>query len=44
MLRRIGLVVAQMSSMQPPVCAEFWELCFSFLRDSQRAESLVSPG
>jgi len=42
-LRRIGLVVAQMSSMQLLVCAESWEPCSSFPRDSWRAESLVPP-
>ena len=42
-LRRIGLIVAQMSSMQLPVCAESWELHTSFLRGSQRAESFVPP-
>jgi len=42
-LRRIGLIVAQMSSMRLQVCAESWELPSSFLRGSRRAESLVSP-
>jgi len=42
-LRRIGLVVAQTSSMQLPVCAESWEPCSSFPRGSRRAESLVPP-
>jgi len=36
-LRRIGLIVAQMSSMQLPVCAESWEPRSSFPRDSWRA-------
>jgi len=40
-LRHIGLVVAQTSSTQLPVCAESWELYSSFPRDSQREESLV---
>jgi len=40
-LRRIGLIVAQMSSTQLPVCAESWEPRSSFPRGSQRAESLV---
>ena len=43
MLRRIGLMVAQMSLMQSLVCAESWRPHFSFLRDSQRAEFLVPP-
>ena len=42
-LRRIGLVVAQMSSTRLPVCAESWKPRSSFPRGSQRAESLVSP-
>jgi len=42
-LRHIGLVVAQTSSMRLPVCAESWEPRSSFLRGSQRAESLVPP-
>jgi len=42
-LRRIELVVAQMSSTQPLVCAESWELHSSFLRVSRRVESLVPP-
>ena len=42
-LRRIGLIVVQMSSMRLPVCAESWELRSSFLRGSQRVESLVPP-
>jgi len=42
-LRRIGLIVAQTSSMQLPVCAESWEPCSSFPRGSRRAESLVPP-
>jgi len=42
-LRRIGLVVAQMSSMRLPVCAESWEPRSSFPRGSQRVESLVPP-
>ena len=42
-LRCIGLVVAQTSSMQLPVCAESWELRSSFPRNSRRVESLVSP-
>ena len=42
-LRRIGLVVAQMSSTRLPVCAESWEPRSSFLRGSRRAESLVPP-
>jgi len=41
--RRIGLVVAQMSSMRLPVCAESWEPHSSFPRGPWRAESLVSP-
>jgi len=36
-LRRIGLIVAQMSSMQLPVCAESWEPRSSFPRGSWRA-------
>jgi len=43
MLRRIGLMVAQMSLMQPLVCAKSWRPCSSFLRGSQRAEFLVPP-
>jgi len=43
MLRCIGLIVAQMSSTRLPVCAESWEPHSSFLRGSQRAESLVPP-
>jgi len=39
-LRRIGLIVAQTSSTRLPVCAESWEPRSSFLRGSQRAESL----
>jgi len=42
-LRRIGLLVAQMSSTQLPVCAESWELRSSFLRGFWRAESLIPP-
>jgi len=42
-LRCIGLVVAQMSSTQLPVCAESWEPRSSFPRGSQRAESFVPP-
>jgi len=42
-LRHIGLVVAQTSSMQLPVCAESWEPCSSFLRGSWKAESFVPP-
>jgi len=42
-LRRIRLIVAQMSSTQLLVCAESWEPCSSFLRGSRRVESLVSP-
>jgi len=42
-LRCIGLVVAQMSSTQLPVCAESWEPCSSFPRGSRGAESLVPP-
>jgi len=43
MLRRIGLAVAQTSSMRLLVCAESWEPHSSFPRGSQRAESLVPP-
>ena len=43
MLRHIGLIVAQTSSMRLLVCAESWEPCSSFPRGSQRAESLVPP-
>jgi len=43
MLRRIGLVVAQTSSIRLSVCAESWEPCSSFPRDSQRVESFVPP-
>jgi len=42
-LKRIGLIVAQTSSTQLPVCAESWEPRSSFPRGSQRAESLVPP-
>jgi len=42
-LRRIGLIVAQMSSTRPPVYAESWEPRSSFPRDSWRAESFVPP-
>jgi len=42
-LRRIRLVVAQMSSTRLPVCAESWEPRSSFLRGSRRVESLVPP-
>jgi len=42
-LRRIGLVVAQTSSMRLLVYAESWEPRSSFLRGSRRAESLVPP-
>jgi len=42
-LRHIGLVVAQMSLTQLPVCAESWEPRSSFPRGSRRAEPLVSP-
>jgi len=41
MLKRIGLIVAQTSSTQLPVCAESWEPRSSFPRGSRRAESLV---
>jgi len=43
MLKRIGLIVAQTSSTQLPVCAESWEPRSSFPRGSRRAESLVPP-
>jgi len=43
MLRRIGLVVAQTSSIRLSVCAESWEPRSSFPRDSQRVESFVPP-
>jgi len=43
MLKRIGLIVAQTSSTQLPVCAESWEPHSSFPRGSRRAESLVPP-
>jgi len=42
-LKRIGLIVAQTSSTQLPVCAESWEPHSSFPRGSRRAESLVPP-
>ena len=42
-LRYIRLIVAQMSSMQPPVCAESWGLYSSFLRGSWKTEFLVPP-
>ena len=42
-LRCIGLVVAQTSSMRLSVCAESWELHSSFPRGSRRAESFVPP-
>jgi len=42
-LRCIGLVVAQTSSTRLLVCADSWEPCSSFLRGSQRVESLVPP-
>jgi len=42
-LRCIGLVVAQMNSMQLPVYAESWKLCSSFPRGFWRAKSLVPP-
>jgi len=42
-LRRIGLVVAQTSSMQLPVCAKPWEPRSSFPKGSRRVELLVPP-
>jgi len=42
-LRRIRLIVAQMSSTRLPVCAESWEPRSSFPRGPQRVESLVPP-
>jgi len=42
-LKRIGLAVAQTSSMRLLVCAESWEPRSSFPRGSQRVESLVPP-
>jgi len=42
-LERIGLVVAQMSSMQLSVCTESWELRTSFPRGSWRVEFFVPP-